>query len=441
MSVKEVKDEILKLKTRILEAEKTSNKLSETDTRQGLINPLFRVLGQDFSDFNAVKSELRHKSYNEPVDYAFFSSTESEVPILLMEAKALGIDLNNSKIIKQICTYMGEMGVQWGVLSDGNKYIMYNSRGGDSFQDQRFLTLQIKDVDTEDGLSADDLAEKLVALMSRECLENDEIQKTYEEHMINGQIKDALYSLFSEPFDTLALAIRKEFKEERVNANSNLRITTKRIIEFLTDISDEEGKLPLDLEAGEASSDEDVLSSVASASEIQSKNENGAILIKKTKRITIHDLLEEKLVHEGDNRKLEYKGEISWARVTGNGELEVNGQVFSNPSRAGTSVTGKPCAGWGAWLYKSSDGAWDKVEHLRGRYRDMYGLSKIQKNKSISRNAAAQMFLAMSDAGFEAQINADSKGGACKLLLTCGSLWRPDTKHHYQNLLYPSLLQ
>ena len=60
------------LKQRILEVEQKSIKLSEQDTRQGLINALFRALGWDLSDFDSVKSELRHKSYNEPVDYAFF---------------------------------------------------------------------------------------------------------------------------------------------------------------------------------------------------------------------------------------------------------------------------------------------------------------------------------------------------------------------------------
>jgi len=41
------------------------------------------------------------------------------------------------------------MGVQWGVLSDGNRYVLYNSRGGTSFDDQKFLALEIKTVDTD----------------------------------------------------------------------------------------------------------------------------------------------------------------------------------------------------------------------------------------------------------------------------------------------------
>ena len=90
-SSKEKLIETLKLlKERILDVEKNNRKLSKTDTRQGLINVLFKSLGWDFSDFESVKSEFRNKNYNDPVDYAFFSSKNSNKPVLLVEAKAIG---------------------------------------------------------------------------------------------------------------------------------------------------------------------------------------------------------------------------------------------------------------------------------------------------------------------------------------------------------------
>ena len=39
-----LKDTVLKLKDRIIKTEAGNIQLSETDTRQGLINPLFRAL-------------------------------------------------------------------------------------------------------------------------------------------------------------------------------------------------------------------------------------------------------------------------------------------------------------------------------------------------------------------------------------------------------------
>ena len=84
-----LKDTVLKLKDRIIKTEAGNIQLSETDTRQGLINPLFRALQWDFGDFESIKSELRVPKFNEPVDYAFYSSKKkTDTPILLLEAKA-----------------------------------------------------------------------------------------------------------------------------------------------------------------------------------------------------------------------------------------------------------------------------------------------------------------------------------------------------------------
>ena len=91
MDNSELAASVNKLKERIIKIEAGNNDLSETDTRQGLINPLFRSLGWDFSDFDSIKSEVRVQRFNEPVDYAFYSSKKkADKPILLLEAKRLG---------------------------------------------------------------------------------------------------------------------------------------------------------------------------------------------------------------------------------------------------------------------------------------------------------------------------------------------------------------
>ena len=384
MSIK-VQETILSIKQRISTVESDKIKLSETDTRQGLINPMFSVLGWNFGDFMSVKSELRHKNYNDPVDYAFFSSKDKEKPILLLEAKALGKNLDESKIVKQLCMYLGEMGVQWGVLSDGNKYVMYNSEGGSSFEDHRFITLTIKDVDTEDGMPVEEFAEKMVALLSRDCLENNDIQTQYEDHMVDYQIEAAIQSLLSKPFDTLAAAIQKEFKEERVKTNENLRVTRKRIIDYLKNLADEDGAIPLDLGDGSSESrSNELMQDVATihSSPLKRKEEKR----ERSKRISVEDLLKDSLIHEGDNWRLQYKGETFWARITGNGELEVNGKNFSTPSKAGTSVTHKPCTGWNYWYFKTHEGQWEKVDALRSEYKNKHGLKAIKRsqNKSVA---------------------------------------------------------
>ena len=127
--------------------------------------------------------------FNEPVDYAFYSSKKkSAKPSLLLEAKRLGSNIGHKNHVKQLTSYLGATGVQWGVLSDGNRYVLYNSLGGKSFEEQKFLMLEIKTVDTDSGFTMDEFLKHLTSLLSRECLENEEIQQAYEEHMIHSRI-------------------------------------------------------------------------------------------------------------------------------------------------------------------------------------------------------------------------------------------------------------
>ena len=139
--------------------------------------------------------------FNEPVDYAFYSSKKkTDTPILLLEAKRLGSDLAHKNHVKQL-------------------------------------------------------------------------------HMINSRIRLALDSLLSTPFDTLMAAIRREFKEERCRAivwrtrkssrrtksvglPDGIKIRQTHIEAYLASISDEAGRIPVDLEAEAIHTDEAVEDSV-----------------------------------------------------------------------------------------------------------------------------------------------------------------------------------
>lgn len=372
-------DTLHKLKKQILKVEQDNIKLSEQDTRQGLINPLFKALGWDFSDFSCVRSEFRNQKSNDPVDYAFFGDKNKTKPVLLVEAKSLGTDLKNAKIIKQLCSYLGEVGVQWGVLTDGNKYVLYNSNGGYAFEDQKFLTLQITTMDTEDGIECHNLAEKLIALLNRSCLENDEIQKTYAAHVTNRHIENAMESLLTAPFDTLAAAIQQEFKQERVKVDPNLQITKEQIMDYLNFVKNEEGHIDFDTETETLRSDEHILHNIAVAQESNADVTLQNLSSGRAKRVSVLDLLKNKLCYEGDNWRLVYKGEVIWGRVTGNGEIEVDGKTYATPSGASVAVIrGKynysdasnktnllTSNGWDAWKYKDPQDKWHKIDELK----------------------------------------------------------------------------
>ena len=121
--------------------------------------------------------------------------------------------------------------------------------------------------------------------------------------MINAKIKLALDSLLSEPFETLVAAIRREFKEERVGVPEGIRITKKHVEDFIQSISDESGRIPVDLEAEVIHTDDAVLENV-----IASGTDSGKRVHAHGKRVTITDLLAEGVVKEGDQWKLTWKG-------------------------------------------------------------------------------------------------------------------------------------
>ena len=199
------------------------------------------------------------------------------------------------------------MGVQWGVLSDGNRYVLYNSRGGTSFDDQKFLVLDIKTVDTASGFPIEEFVKHLVTLLSRESLENEGLQQAFEKRVINAKIKLALASLLSEPFETLTAAIRREFKEERVGVPEGIRITKKHVEDFVQSISDESGRIPVDLEEEVVHTDDAVQENVIASGTGSEKRVHAH-----GKRVTITDLLAEGVVTEGDHWKLASKGETTW---------------------------------------------------------------------------------------------------------------------------------
>ena len=251
------------------------------------------------------------------------------------------------------------------MLSDGNRYVLYNSRGGTSFEEQKFLTLEIKTVNTDSGFTLEEFLKHMTTLLSRDCLENEEIQQAYEEHMINSRIRLALDSLLSTPFDTLMAAIRREFKEERVGLPDGIKIGKTHIEAYLASISDEAGRIPVDLEAEAIHTDEAVEDSVLTSG----TRSQGERVRAHGKRVSIGDLLTAGLVREGDQWRLSTKGEVVWGRIESNGQLEVNGEGHGNPSKAFQAGTGLPGNGWYYWHYRADNGEWQRIDALRSEYR------------------------------------------------------------------------
>ena len=75
-----------------------AERISEADTKAAFIEPVLSCLGWTLRDVYTVSREYRHKPQDNPVDYAFFTLRR---PVLFLEAKALGKDLNDHRFVTQ----------------------------------------------------------------------------------------------------------------------------------------------------------------------------------------------------------------------------------------------------------------------------------------------------------------------------------------------------
>lgn len=95
---------------------------NEIRTRYVLIDPILRALGWDVSNPHEVEVEY-DTIEKKKVDYALLGAEQD--PLVLIEAKRLHA-AQVSKNTSQLLMYCLEVGAQYGVLTDGNQWEMYD---------------------------------------------------------------------------------------------------------------------------------------------------------------------------------------------------------------------------------------------------------------------------------------------------------------------------
>ena len=108
------------LKSRILEHRSTLSAY-EARTRNSLVDPLLTALGWDVSNPSLVTVEYNVGGGR--ADYALLSSDGK--PRVFIEAKRLGESLNSHR--SQIVTYAVELGTPYSVLTDGDRWEVYDT--------------------------------------------------------------------------------------------------------------------------------------------------------------------------------------------------------------------------------------------------------------------------------------------------------------------------
>lgn len=167
-----------------------ARRINEENTKATLIEPVLRALGWDVEDMEEVNREFKVKRRDRPVDYALLLLRN---PRLLVEAKALGEDLNDRRWSNQIMGYAAVAGVEWTVLTDGDEYRVYNSHAAVAVDEKLFRSVKISDPST-------DPAETL-GLLSKDHMAENRLEVLWRAHFVDRQVRSAIEQLFAAESD------------------------------------------------------------------------------------------------------------------------------------------------------------------------------------------------------------------------------------------------
>ena len=103
----------------------TGHDLDEANTKAKIVTPFIRTLGWRVYDNNEVLLEYSgEREFEDRADYALFGPEEVHT---VVEAKQIG--RNISEHGNQICRYMRLFGADWGILTNGERFLIYQATG------------------------------------------------------------------------------------------------------------------------------------------------------------------------------------------------------------------------------------------------------------------------------------------------------------------------
>ena len=165
-------------------------RLTESDTIRVLILPLLEALSWDLQDVEEVRSEYRHASADNPVDYALFLHGS---PALFVEAKALGVSLDDRKPLLQTLNYANAAGVDWCVLTNGAEWRIYKVHAPVAAEEKLFLTARLDQGGTDTGLISSTLS-----LLSRDRMRSRAIDALWSEWRVDRAVERVLDTITEE---------------------------------------------------------------------------------------------------------------------------------------------------------------------------------------------------------------------------------------------------
>jgi hypothetical protein len=326
--------------------------IGEQDTKAALIVPVLRALGWDLEDLEDVKLEYKRLSSDNPVDYSLFLL---RAPRLFIEAKALGVHLDDHKWTSQILNYATVAGVEWVALTDGNEWRIYNSHAVVPVEQKLFRIVRVADPDTRPG--------ETLALLSKSGLQDKIIETLWKTEVVDRQVRPALDGLFSPeiPADFVRLIHRRV--PELAIADVRASLARARIIVDYPAIH-----------LGRTAAAEAPVPTPASDETGSGGPEVGSGT--PWRHVTLGQLITAGLVRVPFDIEHRYRGAQLAARIEDSSRIVFQGSAYDSLSTAG-GVARKSIAGpfpgrdipqtngWTFWQFRGSDGTLHVLDDLR----------------------------------------------------------------------------
>lgn len=195
-------DVISKATDRVRDYRDRRVRLTESDTIRVLVLPVLDALGWDLQDVEEVRSEYRHASADNPVDYALFLHA---TPTLFVEAKALGVSLDDRKPLLQTLNYANTAGVDWCVLTNGAEWRIYKVHAPVAAEEKLFLTARLDELAGDPGPIAATLS-----LLSRDRMRARAIDALWSEWRVDREVERVLDTITEDEAFTRLIAKRTD---------------------------------------------------------------------------------------------------------------------------------------------------------------------------------------------------------------------------------------
>lgn len=188
-------------------------RVGESNTKAGLIEPIIAALGWDVLDPDEVHREYRRRPVDNPVDYALLLL---RTPRLFIEAKGLGENLADPRWANQTISYAAVAGVEWVALTDGAEWRVFNAHAPVPIEQKLFRAVRVEDVDA---------ALELLTLLSKDNMRENRIEELWRGFFVDRQVNAALAERFSDaepPQDVVNLVAKRVPQLGRADVRSSL---------------------------------------------------------------------------------------------------------------------------------------------------------------------------------------------------------------------------